>query len=539
MYSEFYARGLLPSQDPVSEFTCYPELALLNNWGNALPDLLLEGDFRAQAESWNIPEWPSLNIDQSNIAELHLYYVRLGFIVSAYVNQVGQERARCIPSNLAKPFVKVCQLLKRPPILSYDGYALYNWYRLDPSKPIQLGNIDTIQNFVSLIDERWFILVHVAIESLSGKMIEHMINLDIRESDQVNRCLKIMDETLKQQLAILKRIPERMSADVYYKQFRPYISFFDNVKYEGTDHRQVNYRGESGAQSTIIPLVSAFMKIPYESTELTTHLKDMVNYMPARHRKLLRAIQARDGIRKVASPILFNRVLETLALFREQHSDWAKLYIADKSSDQRGTGRTPYSHWLQQLIDETRAYKIKALPERHSGLEIIEGDITELDVEAIVRSSSRNLYKGRGVSEQIFEVGGPELLRACQSIGRINPSEAVITSGYDLPCDAVIHVAPPRWSGGDFWAAQSLSELKACYENAIKLALDNNIETLAFVSLGTGGNQFPHTLAAQQALSVLSEYQYRFRKLIVCLANSGSLPIWRKALESELNKRAA
>ena len=84
------------------------------------------------------------------------------------MNQVGFEPATLLPSNIAIPLCDVCARLGRPPILSYDGYALLNWKRFDPAGPIALGNIDTIQNFVHLYDEHWFILVHVEIEALAA-----------------------------------------------------------------------------------------------------------------------------------------------------------------------------------------------------------------------------------------------------------------------------------------------------------------------------------------------------------------------------------
>ena len=102
---------------------------------------------------------------------LRLYYVRLGFLASAYINQVGQEPATLLPRNIALPLCDVCTRLDRPPILSYDGYALYNWKRFDPAGPVALGNIDTIQNFVHLYDEHWFILVHVEIEALAAALL--------------------------------------------------------------------------------------------------------------------------------------------------------------------------------------------------------------------------------------------------------------------------------------------------------------------------------------------------------------------------------
>jgi indoleamine 2,3-dioxygenase len=113
-----------------------------------LPSLLEDANFRAYARELKIPEWPHDRPDEETLPELRLYYIRVGFLASAFINQVSQPRATVLPRNLAVPLCKACALLGRPPILSYDGYALYNWKRFDPDAPIALGNIDTVQNFV-------------------------------------------------------------------------------------------------------------------------------------------------------------------------------------------------------------------------------------------------------------------------------------------------------------------------------------------------------------------------------------------------------
>ena len=464
MHLNRFKKGFLPSKDPAKHFSHFPELNSVNAWGRELPQLLLEDDFRKQASSWLIPFWPENKIVPHHYAELRLYYMRLAFIASGYIHQVGQPSCKSLPANIAQPLLQVCQLLSRPAILSYDGYALYNWYRLDPNKPVELGNIDTLQNFVELYDEHWFILVHVAIEALSREMLMKLIALNPQDEEQVNIVLACIDDTLKQQHEILKRIPEHMSADLYFSHFRPYIGFFDNVMFEGKSKARFNHRGETGAQSSILPLLTAFIKIPHQENELTRHLNDMCDYMPKAHRELIQYFEAMPSIKDVASTNLFNRVLESIALFREQHFEWAKSYIHHKTNDQKGTGGTPYFKWLNQLIGETREFKIKPKAVHHNSLEFMVGDICELDVEAIVRPAHRNLYKGRGVSLDIIEKAGPDLLEACEKIGRVKPGEAVITAAFNLPCDAVIHVVPPHWTGGDHWACQSLKELSNCYE---------------------------------------------------------------------------
>jgi indoleamine 2,3-dioxygenase len=147
-----------------------------------------------------------------------------------------------------------------------------------------------------------------------------------------------------------------MDPHVYFRAFRPYIRFFENVVYEGMDQPPVSYRGETGAQSSVMPTLVAFMKIPHQPSMLMDHLADMRRFMPHEHRLLLDQIAALPDPRPLASREPYNRVLEAMAVFREVHFGWADLYIHQRVADPRGTGGTPYRQWLQQLIDETRRH---------------------------------------------------------------------------------------------------------------------------------------------------------------------------------------
>lgn len=350
--SHFIRDGFLPEADPAIEFSHFPQLKMLDQVGQALPEQLLQTDFRDYAKALKVPPWPVDIITPEFLPELRLYYVRLGFLASGYINQVGQMTAELLPQNIAKPFVHACKLLNRPAILSYDGYALYNWKRLDATKPIALGNIDTLQNFVHLYDEHWFILIHIEIEAIAADILSAMFS-----EKELDEKLTIINQAIEQQTKVLKRIPEKMSADLYFKYFRPYIRFYENVQYEGVSNKVVNFRGETGAQSSILPLLETFLKIPHKPSILTEHLLDMRQYMPADHRALIDKVDQWSSIKEQASHDAFNGVLEALAQFREVHYQWAIEYINEKVEDPRGTGGTPFMKWLKNLIDETRAYK--------------------------------------------------------------------------------------------------------------------------------------------------------------------------------------
>lgn len=355
----FTRRGFLPEEDPLREFPRDSGLSALDELGRDLPSLLQDRSFRGWARGLRLPGPPAGDVP---VPMLRLYYVRLGFLASAYVNQVGQEPATVLPANIARPLCDACTRLGRPPILSYDGYALYNWKRFDPGGPIALGNIDTIQDFVHLYDEHWFILVHVEIEALAASLLSAIDRaaeaMAADDRPALNLALADVARALWAQGETLRRIPEKMDPALYYRTFRPYIRFFEGVVYEGVDSAPFDFRGETGAQSSVIPTVVAFLKVPHRPSMLTNHLADMRRFMPPEHRALIEQVERLPDPRGRVDKAPYNDALEALASFRETHLEFARRYIAAHVRDPRGTGGTPYLEWLAQLVDETRAHLI-------------------------------------------------------------------------------------------------------------------------------------------------------------------------------------
>jgi indoleamine 2,3-dioxygenase len=362
MDPSFAEHGFLPHPDPLAAFPRGSPLAELDEIGRDLPSLLHDSGFRERARRLVVPAWVKPDDPAEVIRQQRLYYVRLGFLASAFINQVGQPPVNILPRNLAVPLCEACRRLSRPPILSYDGYALYNWKRFDASRPVELGNIDTIQNFVHLYDEHWFILVHVHIEQIAAQLLAGVAmaaqGIEARESAVVDQALRTVGDCVWRQVAVLRRIPEKMDPALYYKTFRPYIRFFEHVVYEGVDATPMDFRGETGAQSSIMPTLVALMKIPHQPSLLTNHLADMQNFMPREHRELIADVRRLGDLRPLADKDVYNDVLEAIATFREVHYGWADEYINKRTADPRGTGGTPYMRWLGQLIAETRGHKI-------------------------------------------------------------------------------------------------------------------------------------------------------------------------------------
>jgi O-acetyl-ADP-ribose deacetylase (regulator of RNase III) len=138
-----------------------------------------------------------------------------------------------------------------------------------------------------------------------------------------------------------------------------------------------------------------------------------------------------------------------------------------------------------------------------SKIEIVRGDITKLDVDAIVNAANTTLLGGGGVDGAIHRAAGPELVAECRTLGGCEPGEAKLTHGYRLPARFVIHTVGPIWRGGKRGEAQILTN---CYRNSLQLAVENEIKTIAFSAISCGAYGYPIEEAAQIALKTTREF---------------------------------
>jgi O-acetyl-ADP-ribose deacetylase (regulator of RNase III) len=150
-------------------------------------------------------------------------------------------------------------------------------------------------------------------------------------------------------------------------------------------------------------------------------------------------------------------------------------------------------------------------------IEVVQGDITKQEVDAIVNAANTTLLGGGGVDGAIHRAAGPKLLEECRNLGGCPTGQAKITNGYHLPAKWVIHTAGPVWQGG----GRGESELLAsCYRNALSIAEKCFIRTIAFPSISTGAYGFPVERASKIAVSEIAKFLTQNRSIetvrIVC-----------------------
>jgi O-acetyl-ADP-ribose deacetylase (regulator of RNase III) len=138
-----------------------------------------------------------------------------------------------------------------------------------------------------------------------------------------------------------------------------------------------------------------------------------------------------------------------------------------------------------------------------SRIEILRGDITTLEVDAIVNAANTTLLGGGGVDGAIHRAAGPELLAECRALGGCHPGEAKITCGYRLPARFVIHTVGPIWRGGKRDEAQTLAN---CYRNSLQLAVENGIRMIAFPAISCGAYGYPIEEATYIAFKTTREF---------------------------------
>jgi O-acetyl-ADP-ribose deacetylase (regulator of RNase III) len=163
-------------------------------------------------------------------------------------------------------------------------------------------------------------------------------------------------------------------------------------------------------------------------------------------------------------------------------------------------------------------------------IEIVRGDITKLEVDAIVNAANATLLGGGGVDGAIHRAAGPKLLAECRTLGGCEPGKAKITRGYRLPAQFVIHTVGPIWRGGKCGEPETLA---SCHRNSLRLATENRIKMIGFPAISCGAYGYPIDQAAQIALKTTREFlasEENINKVIFVLWDEDVCEAYRRSL---------
>lgn len=364
-------RGFLMNPDPIANLsgveTPLPNdiTGHLQELAETLPELIERKQVRPVLADLAIYDVsPLLEVEDLRVHE-RAFQIYAHF-ANAFVWSDEHDPTHHIPAGVAVPLVELAKMVERPPIVPYASTALCNYQRIDPQGAIEVDNLQCVQKLIGIPDESWFHLIHVEIEAHVGSAIQHCIDATraISQDDaaSLEANLAGIPKAVNKMSETFRRIPEKCSTDVYYHTLRPYLFGFDDVIYEGVEEFKglpQTFRGETGAQSSVIPALQNFLGLRHEQGGLTEHLQIMKGYMPKPHRDLLDSINPRvirEFVLKHKNSSLndaYNACLESIVDFRSLHLKMAHAYIAKKVKDPRGTGGTDFMHWLKQLRDET------------------------------------------------------------------------------------------------------------------------------------------------------------------------------------------
>ena len=380
-------KGFLPEQQPSKKYSISNNsLNLLTDLASDLPKLLLTGQLQNKINRLkdNELEISELLINKKpsdiNLAMRHLSFIAHGYIWG------DEEPHEVLPKVISKSWVQVANELGRPPVLSYASYCLDNWYKIDANEEISLENVALINNFLGGVDEDWFVTIHVAIENQASGAIEACMemmefNSETPESE-IKKQLKNILQSMIGVNNIFSRMPEKCDPYVYYHRVRPFIfgskdnpDLKSGLKYEGEFQGKPQFfRGETGAQSSIIPSLDAALGVKHSNDSLRHYLNEMRDYMPPKHNQFIKNLESKSTTRdliKDSSKLqkTYDDCLEEVRKFRSMHLEYAGTYIHQQSqlknpfgrggSTITGTGGTPFMKYLKKHRDESQKTKFK------------------------------------------------------------------------------------------------------------------------------------------------------------------------------------
>ncbi|KAF2796349.1 hypothetical protein K505DRAFT_237903 [Melanomma pulvis-pyrius CBS 109.77] len=390
-------RGFLPRQEPVIELPS--EFAAVESLLQRMPVKTLSGEPGLLADftfgDTVLKELPDLTEEvekyRDDLVVMNALYRDYSFLASAYLLEPCHERflkgepyglgRQSLPRSIALPIVKVADIVGFKPFMEYAGsYALFN-YRLEvPEKGLEYDNLRLIRAFEHGLDptssEAGFVLVHIAMVKESGALVKGTVDMIqgsiARDREMFDDGLRTLVGALRNVNAVMNTMWNR-SKPAGYTTFRTFIfgitsqSMFPNgVVYEGVSEEPMSFRGESGANDSMIPLCDNLLQIQMPETPLTDILKDFRQYRPGNHREFLEAVRnsaeqselKNFAIGDSVSAALYLQALDQVRDFRWRHWCFTREYILKQTKHPTATGGSPIVTWLPNQLQAVLAQMV-------------------------------------------------------------------------------------------------------------------------------------------------------------------------------------
>lgn len=317
------------SKDNLKELPVYSVLhGELNIIIKNLPELLNKKQLRLKIDALNKKYSHSKKIVLlSNTHEKNIAILMLTMLAQAYIWESLEKPANIIPDIIACNLEILSRSMQRYPIMSYRDYVLNNWYCIGPKNGITLDNIEPIFTLTGDISEKWFIKIHVVIEALSAPAIHALYEASLlnymmnpHDSLKYKSDEKYLIELLTHGVAasinkatkVLLKMKDHCVPEFFYQRLRPLLNGWDDklgIMFEKEQNMSHNYKGSSGAQSSVLPALDAGLGVKHEMNSMFQHLLTFQQYMPLEHQHFINQLKIRAIISK---PYHSNEVTEAL-----------------------------------------------------------------------------------------------------------------------------------------------------------------------------------------------------------------------------------
>ncbi|MCJ1402434.1 hypothetical protein MMC11_005654 [Xylographa trunciseda] len=381
-------RGFLPHTDPIAVLpSAFTQLELLLQrmpikTADGSAGLLATGSLSEAVEC--LPDLTEqIELLKTDLPLMNALYRDYSFLASAYLLEPchmsflrgeGYGLARNIlPANIARPIAKVAKLAGFKPFMEYAGsYALYNYRLADPTKGLEYSNLRLIRAFEHGLDpcssEAGFVLVHVDMVQNSGPLVAGATAALAAAASNNRLAFEKSMEAVITALTKVNHVMNTMwnkSKPGDYNSFRTFIfgitsqsMFPHGVVYQGVSDEPMSFRGESGANDSMIPLMDNLLAIPMPRTPLTDILADFRAYRPGNHRAFLEWVQARSAavdlrgyaLQAPTSAALYLKALDQVRGFRWRHWCFTREYILKRTAHPVATGGSPIVTWLPNQL---------------------------------------------------------------------------------------------------------------------------------------------------------------------------------------------